>query len=56
MHGKIYTKNIQDVPGPGSYDAKETITKETILTPNIGSGSKREVKFMQDSPGPGEYN
>ena len=47
-----------DVPGPGSYDKKDSLIKSQAITFKIGSSSRGDIvnKSISEMPGPGNYS
>lgn len=59
IRGKPSPERIKDIPGPGTYDAKEEMIKERIPAAKIGK-NKRDFLSMSNEdltkPGPGNYD
>jgi hypothetical protein len=56
MRGKPADKVIDDVPGPGNYEANANIVKDRVTTYKMSSSSKRADIVSRErisSPGPG---
>ena len=58
IRGKPSPERKSDIPGPGSYDAREEIVKDRIPTAKIGKNKRDFLSTSNEDlskPGPGNY-
>lgn len=50
--------NYKNNPGPGAYDAKDSINRDKSPSYRLGTGKRSEVisKSIIEQPGPGMYD
>jgi hypothetical protein len=55
--GKAVDKREEDIPGPGSYNAKDFLTKDTAQVHSISKSKRQDIvgKEAKEMPGPGNY-
>ncbi|EGR30653.1 hypothetical protein IMG5_126740, partial [Ichthyophthirius multifiliis] len=44
------------VPGPGTYEPNQILTKRRPFTSKIGTGLRKDLYMYKEAPGPGYYN
>ena len=55
LHGKTSLGKLNLTPGPGQYNAKNTLTKIREKSPVLHSSSRFKEGCKDTSPGPGMY-
>lgn len=58
IRGKSKEMKHLEVPGPGSYDNKDSLIKSQARSVRIGSSSRGDIvdKKLMEMPGPGNYS
>ena len=54
MNPEGRAKTLQDMPGPGQYDASYQVVRERSPKYTLGKRGKRE--YSSEVPGPGTYD
>jgi hypothetical protein len=48
MGGKEYKQDRNDSPGPGAYDPKSTLNKDTIQSYKMGNTSRKDIVSKEE--------